>query len=252
MTITDPSTYYYSGSGQFYSPQLVRSLSETCQTSTSGPGGPSPSQLAYGPGSQGNGSFGHWYVGEVLDPHFGQFDPGNLPSIGFGNSEASYDIPLGVVAKIAEEWVSFFQWLFGGSDAPPTPRKLLHARHDLYPKILEISKSWIPDEASAAQSEACSDHVCNRSPLQLVSDNVLELDTPTTTPTPTPIPSIHQLWEMGKCSAISDPDLLELYEENGLSYNEAKNLVEHRFLLPEPQQPAGAPPEISGFRCGSD
>jgi len=28
--------YYYTGSGQFYSPQLVRSLSETNQTSSSG------------------------------------------------------------------------------------------------------------------------------------------------------------------------------------------------------------------------
>ena len=33
---TDPGTYYYSGGGQFYSPQLVRSLSETSATRTSG------------------------------------------------------------------------------------------------------------------------------------------------------------------------------------------------------------------------
>ncbi len=40
----DPGPYYYSGSGQFYSPQLVRSLSETSQTSSSGTGGPPQSQ----------------------------------------------------------------------------------------------------------------------------------------------------------------------------------------------------------------
>ncbi len=44
---TDPAPYYYSGSGQFYSPQLVRSLSETGQTSSSGTGG-GPSGNAIG------------------------------------------------------------------------------------------------------------------------------------------------------------------------------------------------------------
>ena len=33
---TDPGTYYYTGDGQFYSPQFVRSLSEAGQTSTKG------------------------------------------------------------------------------------------------------------------------------------------------------------------------------------------------------------------------
>ena len=36
---TDPAPYYYSGGGQFYSPQMVRSPSETGQTSGSGSGG---------------------------------------------------------------------------------------------------------------------------------------------------------------------------------------------------------------------
>jgi len=35
---TDPGPLYYSGGGQFYSPQLVRSLSETSQTSSQGNG----------------------------------------------------------------------------------------------------------------------------------------------------------------------------------------------------------------------
>src|SRR5579863_8061243 len=47
---TDPGTYYYTGDGQFYSPQFVRSLSETGQTSSSGPGG--------GPGGAGGGGGG--------------------------------------------------------------------------------------------------------------------------------------------------------------------------------------------------
>ena len=64
--VTDPGTYYYTGSGQFYSPQLVRSLSEAGQTGSSGTGGPSARQVPYGPGSQGNGSFGHWYVGQFV------------------------------------------------------------------------------------------------------------------------------------------------------------------------------------------
>jgi hypothetical protein len=36
---TDPGPYYYSGSGQFYSPQMVRSPSEAGQTGTQGSGG---------------------------------------------------------------------------------------------------------------------------------------------------------------------------------------------------------------------
>jgi hypothetical protein len=104
-------------------------------------------------------------VNNVLTP---QPNFGGLLSIGFGNSEAtSYDIPVGLVAKIAKEWVSFFQWLFGGSGAPPTPRKLLHARHVLYPNILAISDGWIPDESSAGAPEICGDkHVCNTPVLQ--------------------------------------------------------------------------------------
>jgi hypothetical protein len=62
---TDPGSYYYSGSGQFYSPQFVRPLSEAGETGASGTGGPGPNQVAYGPGSQGNGSFGHWLTGQL-------------------------------------------------------------------------------------------------------------------------------------------------------------------------------------------
>jgi hypothetical protein len=145
----DPAPYYYSGGGQFYSPLLVRSLSETSQTSSSGTGGPSPTQLPYGPGSQGNGSFGQWYLAQ-LDPHFGQFDPAALPDITVGTSEgASYVIPVGAIAEAIEELVSFFEWLFGGSGAPPTPRQLLHGRHPLYGAILGIQLGLLPDESSA-------------------------------------------------------------------------------------------------------
>ena len=47
---TDPGTYYYTGDGQFYSPQFVRSLSETGQTSSSGPGGGSGGAVGGGGG----------------------------------------------------------------------------------------------------------------------------------------------------------------------------------------------------------
>ena len=41
--ISDPGPYYYSGGGQFYSAQIVRSLPETGQTSSQGAGGGSGS-----------------------------------------------------------------------------------------------------------------------------------------------------------------------------------------------------------------
>ena len=54
--------------------------------------------------------------------------------------------------------VSFFEALFGGSsDTPPTPRKLLHGRHPLYPVILGIQNGLIPDEASAGAPKLVGD-----------------------------------------------------------------------------------------------
>lgn len=137
--------YYYSGSGQFYSPQLARSLSEAGQTGSSGTGGPSARQVPYGPGSQGNGSFGHWYVGQ-LGPNS---ELGDIPDIPVPAAEGLYYwIPAGEIAQDIEELVSFFEWLFGGSSAPPTPRQLYHGRHPLYPVILGVQDGLIPTEVS--------------------------------------------------------------------------------------------------------
>ena len=138
--------YYYSGGGQFYSPQLVRSLSEVGQTSSQGSGGPSPNQVPYGPGSQGNGSFGHWYVDNVLN----QPNLEGVPDVPLPIGEVTYEIPVFQIAQDIEELVSFFEWLFGGSGAPPTPRQLLRGRHPLYPDILGVQHGLIPDEVSAA------------------------------------------------------------------------------------------------------
>ena len=143
--------YYYSGSGQFYSPQLVRSLSEAGQTGSSGTGGgPSARQVPYGPGSQGNGSFGHWYVGQ-LGPNS---ELGDIPDIPVPAAEGLYYwIPAGEIAQDIEELVSFFEWLFGGSSAPPTPRQLFHGRHPLYPQILGIQNGLIPTEGSPTSGQ---------------------------------------------------------------------------------------------------
>jgi len=141
--------YYYSGNGQFYSPQLVRSLSEAGQTSSSGPGGPPPTQLAYGPGSQGNGSFGHWYANQVENSLEGGFGGGD---IGVGNSEVSYVVPVLAIVQIVEFWDSFFNWLLGGSGAPPTPRKLLHGRHQLYWRILGLRFQIVSENSASPAS----------------------------------------------------------------------------------------------------
>jgi YD repeat-containing protein len=145
---TDPAPYYYSGSGQFYSPQFVRSLSEAGQTSTGGSGGPPPTQLAYGPGSQGNGSFGHWLAKD---------EEGNLTylagsgtTVSISIDEDPYALPIVAAIRIVEEWVSFFEWLLGGGGAPPTPRQLLHGRHPLYLQIVGIQNGLVPTEGSSA------------------------------------------------------------------------------------------------------
>ncbi len=57
-----------------------------------------------------------------------------------------------VVGGIVGDLANFiFGDLFGGSsDTPPTPRKLLHGRHPLYPIILGVCDGVIPNQASAA------------------------------------------------------------------------------------------------------
>jgi hypothetical protein len=89
-------------------------------------------------------------VNNVLDPSSTGNQLGNLPDIGFSSETASYVIPLGEIARIIEEWVSFFEWLFGGGGAPQIPRQLRHGRHPLYPVMLGIQNGLIPTEASAA------------------------------------------------------------------------------------------------------
>ena len=53
--LTDPSTYYYTGLGQFYSPQLSRSLSEVGETSSSQGACPSGNDIGAPSGSSGSG-----------------------------------------------------------------------------------------------------------------------------------------------------------------------------------------------------
>src|SRR5579864_4682193 len=74
---TDPGTYYYTGDGQFYSPQFVRSLSEAGQTSSSGAGGgPSGNAIA---GSSGGG----------FSPNFSQSPQESGEALGVGAGAAA-------------------------------------------------------------------------------------------------------------------------------------------------------------------
>jgi hypothetical protein len=174
--------YYYTGSGQYYSPELTRSLSEVGETSTSGPGGgPAGNAIAL-PSGGGNGSFGQWVAGQ-FNP-FGQPNLGGLPDVTVTLEGAQYVVPVGAIAQAIEELVSFFDWLLGGSDTPPIPRQLRHNRHPLYPVILGIQDGLIPDEMPAGPEETCGDlRICNIRPL---AGNVLEIPQATTPATPTP------------------------------------------------------------------
>lgn len=134
--LTEPAPYYYTGGGQFYSAQMVRSLAETSQT-----------------GSQGGGPFGGSIAAPSGGPQPGLFSPANYESnaenIGAGAAAgASAGALIGLeggpfgalagaeIGATIGAIVSFFEDLFGGSSGPPpTPRKLLHQRHPLYPVI---------------------------------------------------------------------------------------------------------------------
>ena len=83
-----------------------------------------------------------------------------------------YWIPAGEIAQDIEELVSFFEWLFGGSSAPPTPRQLYHGRHPLYPVILGITDGEIPTMESSGGPQFCGDPApCpNARPLHRAED----------------------------------------------------------------------------------
>ena len=147
----------------------MRSLSEVGQTSSSGPG-PSGHAVAR-PSGGGQQSYWSWV---------GQQDANLLksllgPNVGVSSTEGtSYFVPVGVIVQGVESLVSFFDWLFGGPDNPPTPRQLLHGRHPLYDGILGIRPSEAPTEGSEAPTESEStapSTPCNPPPLQLIADN---------------------------------------------------------------------------------
>lgn len=169
---TDPAPYYYSGSGQFYSPQLVRSLSEAGQTSTSGSnGGPAGNAVARSGGGGGvptavtdaaaadtaaTAAFNGGYIA--------------LNLLGFEKIAPLYGAGLvpGIVATAALALFDIFDAIFGnGGSNPPLPRQLDHGRHPLYPDILAVSVSLIVDEVSAGKPPICGDPaVCNKPPNQ--------------------------------------------------------------------------------------
>jgi hypothetical protein len=166
---TDPAPYYYNGSGQFYSPQMVRSLSEAGQTSSSGSGGgPSGNSIAAPSGSSGglspqsveNDSRQAFQVGTDIYVSINALTP-------FLGPEAPViALPLALIGGAIDFLVNFFEDIFSGSSSPEIPRQLLHARHPLYPVILGVSDDLIPDEVSLGKPQLCGDpSVCPHCPV---------------------------------------------------------------------------------------
>ena len=194
--------------GQFYSAQMVRSLSEAGETSSSGPGGGSGGAG----GAAGSGGFSP--AGLAIPPPSGS--SGGLSPQSFGNdtqqaSQVGIDTylvaggilgpesaPAWVLATIAASVdfvVNFFEDIFGGGSTPEIPRQLRHNRHPLYPVTLGVPDSIIVDEMSAGPEETCGDlQICTIAPL--AQNNVLEIPQPTprqptprqAAPTPTFVP----------------------------------------------------------------
>jgi hypothetical protein len=161
--VTDPGTYYYTGSGQFYSPQLVRSLSEVGQTGTQGAGGPSGNSIA-APSSGSGGVPTAVTDAGIADAANNAATLGTyavLELLGEAKLAAAL-LPLGpvpvIVATAALILFDILDEIFGGgSSAPPTPRQLLHGRHPLYPLILGVQDGLIPTMESAGKPEFCGD-----------------------------------------------------------------------------------------------
>jgi hypothetical protein len=187
---TDPSTYYYSGGEQFYSPQLSRSLSEVGETSSSQGACPSGNAIGARSGSSGFGiSFPSSVGAEPETSSEGQTGGtaisvtgatalgatiGAVVGAAVGNPLAGAFIGAAVGA-IAGDIVNFlFGDLFGGG-SPPIPRQLRHQRHPLYPAIRGVPDGLIPDEASAAQNLSTDGGLGDGYPS--MQDGVLEVGT---------------------------------------------------------------------------
>ena len=158
---TDPGPLYYSGGGQFYSPQLVRSLSETSQTSSNGNnGGPAGNGFAAASGGGGfspNFSPSLQESGEALGVGAGAAGATagaifayNAVAVATEGATLGFATPVIVAFFVAEGLFELFDDLFGGGGSPPIPRQLLHMRHSLYDWILGVPVGLTPTEGSAA------------------------------------------------------------------------------------------------------
>jgi hypothetical protein len=162
---TDPALYYYAGSGQFYSPQMVRSLSEAGEISSSQ--GACPSGNAIGAPSDSSGSGLNFPSSGFAQPENsseGQTGRTTITVTGAAGAGATIGAIIGAavgaplagsvigaaVGAIVGDIASVFDDLFGGGGAPPTPRQLLHGRHPLYWKILAVP---VVDETSSGTPE---------------------------------------------------------------------------------------------------
>jgi hypothetical protein len=115
---TDPGPLYCSGGGQFYSSQLVRSLSETGQTSTSGP--------ATGPSGSGGGGSGRGSSGGAsrsgLSPFGDIASSADCPNGDCGSGQQNstqINVSGNDFVKFFEDIGQFFQNLFGLGGSTP-------------------------------------------------------------------------------------------------------------------------------------
>ncbi len=150
---SDPGPLYYSGGGQFYSPQLVRSLSEQGQTSSNGSGG-GPAGRAISPPSGSSGGLSPQSVyndtQQALQVGTDIYAGAWVLGLALGNPEVAIALapPLAIIGGAVDFVVNFFEDIFGGGSSSETPRQLLSRRHPLYPKIIGVSEDLIPTEGS--------------------------------------------------------------------------------------------------------
>ncbi len=173
---SDPGPLYYSGGGQFYSPQLVRSLSEQGQTSSNGSGG-GPSGRAISPPSGSSGGLSPQSVyndtQQALQVGTDIYAGAWVLGLALGNPEVAIALapPLAIIGGAVDFVVNFFEDIFGGGSSSETPRQLLSRRHPLYPKIIGVSEGLIPTERhrgsqnSAETLNPAARLPCGRKPL---------------------------------------------------------------------------------------
>jgi hypothetical protein len=171
----DPTQFYYSGNGAYYSAQIMRSMSMTSAQGTSGPpGGPGPGPASLpSVGSSSPNAFDPGRRFQTAGEGLGVGASAALPVLSTGPESTVPALAVFVAAALSFDTASFLNDLFGGggTDYPPNYFTFQHrldrphgGPHPLYTAFIGMPRGIVVDQNGP--HGLCGDpHPCAKSPL---------------------------------------------------------------------------------------